>query len=99
MPTCAKRWRAGLLFARQARRSVIVGKLDESRSRHIAAPSPKIMICAVAPPVPAFFVMAARIGAEQHTTRFKTCVQFQQHARQFLAWYMKQRGVGEHAIE
>src|SRR5437762_13763769 len=57
------------------------------------------MIEAVAPAVPAFLVMAARIRAEQHTSRFESRVQFQQHARQLLAGYMKQRGVGEHAIE
>ena len=57
------------------------------------------MIRAIAPPVPAFLVMAVRVRAEQHTTRFQSCVQFQQHARQLLAGYMKQRGVGEHAIE
>src|SRR5947208_3069263 len=43
--------------------------------------------------------MAARVRAEQHATRLQTCVQVQQHARQLLAWYMKQRSVGEHAIE
>src|SRR5271167_2585636 len=43
--------------------------------------------------------MTVRICAEQHTTRFQTCVQFHQHARQLLARYMKQRGVGEYTIE
>jgi hypothetical protein len=43
--------------------------------------------------------MATRIRAEENTARFQTCFQFQQHARQLLAGYMKQRGVGEHAIE
>src|SRR5271169_440673 len=57
------------------------------------------MIHAVAPTIPAFLVMAVRVRAEQHTTRFQTCVQFQQHARQLLARYMKQRGVGEYPIE
>src|SRR5918995_3710180 len=57
------------------------------------------MIHAVAPTIPAFLVMAVRVRAEQNTTRFQTCVQFQQHARQLLAGYMKQRGVGEYAIE
>ena len=89
----------GLLFARPAGRAIIVSKLNESRSCHIAAPSFKIMIHAVAPAVPAFLVMAVRVRAEQHATRFQACMQFQQHARQLLAGYMKQRGVGEHAIE
>src|ERR1700737_3161323 len=57
------------------------------------------MIHAVAPADPTFLVMAVRVRAEQHTTRFQTRVQFQQHAQQLLAGYMKQRGVGEHAIE
>src|SRR5207237_3636626 len=73
--------------------------LDETRSRHIVAPSRKIMICTVAPAVPAFLVMAARVRAKQHTSGFQTCVQFQQHARQLLAGYMKQRGVGKYTIE
>src|SRR5262245_59666028 len=57
------------------------------------------MIRAVAPLAPAFLVMATRIRAEENTAWFQTCFQFQQHARQLLARYMKQRGVGEHAIE
>src|SRR5262245_65857738 len=57
------------------------------------------MIRAVAPLAPTFLVMATRIRAEENTAWFQTCFQFQQHARQFLARYMKQRGVGEHAIE
>src|SRR5712691_13570732 len=57
------------------------------------------MIRAVASAVPAFLVVAARVRAEQHTARFQSCAQFQQHARQLLAGHMKQRGVGEHAVE
>src|SRR5271169_5976474 len=57
------------------------------------------MIHAVAPTIPAFLVMAVRVRAEQHTTRFQTCMQFQQHARQLLTRYMKQRRVGEYTIE
>ncbi len=57
------------------------------------------MIHAVAPTVPAFLVMAVRVRTEQHTTRFQTCVQFQQHARQLLTGHMKKRGIGEYAIE
>ena len=40
-----------------------------------------------------------RVRGEQHTTRFQGGVQLQQHARQLLAGYMKQRRVGEHAVE
>src|SRR5712692_7529251 len=88
-----------LLCARQAGRAVIVGKLDEPRGRHIAAPGFKIIVRAVAATAPAFLVLAVRVRAEQHAARSQRHVQFPQHARQFLAWYMKQRGVGEHAIE
>src|SRR5712664_2806205 len=35
--------------------------------------------------------MAMRVRGEQHTTRFQGGVQFQQHARQLLAGYMKER--------
>src|SRR5712691_12726254 len=57
------------------------------------------MIRAVASAVPTFLVMAVRVRGEHHTARFEGCVQFPQHARQLLAGYMKQRGVGEHAIK
>ena len=43
--------------------------------------------------------MAMRVRGEQHTTRFQGGLQFQQHARQLLAGYMKQRRVGEYAVE
>src|SRR5580704_17556536 len=43
--------------------------------------------------------MAVRVRGEHHTARFEGCVQFPQHARQLLAGYMKQRGVGEHTIK
>src|SRR6266849_5385004 len=57
------------------------------------------MIRAVASAVPTFLVMAVWVRGEHHAARFQGCVQFQQHARQLLARYMKQRGVGEHAVE
>src|SRR5260370_21262780 len=57
------------------------------------------MIHAEEPVVPAFLVMTAWVRAEQHATWLQTRVQFQQHARQLLAGYMKKRGVGEYAIE
>src|SRR5688572_30833723 len=43
--------------------------------------------------------MAMRVRGEQHTTRFQGGVQFQQHARQLLAGHMKERRVGEYAVE
>src|SRR3989440_3632421 len=57
------------------------------------------MIHAEEPVVPAFLVMTAWVGAEQHAAWLQTRVQFQQHARQLLAGYMKKRSVGEYAIE
>src|SRR3989338_4416435 len=57
------------------------------------------MIYAIASAVPAFLVMAVRVRGEQHAARFQGCVQFPQHARQFLAGYMEQRGICEHAVE
>ena len=57
------------------------------------------MIRAVAPTIPAFLIIAVRVRVEQYATRFQACVQFQQHARQLLTGHMKQRGVGEYAIE
>ena len=54
---------------------------------------------AIAPTGPAFFIIATGVRAEQHAARFQSGVQFQQNARQFLPRDMKQRGVGEHAIE
>ncbi len=59
----------------------------------------KVVKYAVTPLVPAFLVIAAGVRAEQHPTRFQCRAQFQQHARQLLARYMKQRGVGEYAVE
>ena len=74
-------------------------KLNESRRRCITAPSIKIVIDAVPPAIPAFLITAMRVRTEQHTTRLQTCMQFQQHTRQLLARYMKQRGIGEYAVK
>src|SRR5271156_1523230 len=65
----------------------------------MTAPRFKIVKHTIAPAVPAFLIIATRVRAEQHATRFQSGVQFQQHARQFLPRDMKQRGVGEHTIE
>src|SRR5437867_12880608 len=81
----------GLSFARQAIRAVIVAQLDEPGDRHIAAPSVKIMIRAVAPLALAFLVMATRLRAEENTVRFQTCVQFQRYGRELLAVYLRPR--------
>ena len=57
------------------------------------------MIDAVAPVIPAFLTLAVRVRAEQNAARFEGRVQLQKHAGQFLAGYMKERSVGEYAIE
>ena len=43
--------------------------------------------------------MAMRVGGEQDAARLQGGVQLQQHARQRLAGDMKQRRVGEYAVE
>src|SRR3954466_15435025 len=43
--------------------------------------------------------MAMRVGREQHTTRLERGVQLQQHAGQLVAGNMKERRVGEYAVE
>jgi hypothetical protein len=53
----------------------------------------------VAPVVPAFLVVAARIGAEKHATGLQGRVQLAQHPREFLAGHVEQDDVGEDAIE
>src|SRR6185503_2071621 len=53
----------------------------------------------VASAVPAFFVVAVRVGREQHPARLQRGVQLPQHARQLLAGDMKERRVGEDAVE
>src|SRR5208337_4068576 len=88
-----------LLFAWRAVRAVIMRQLNESGRGHVAAPRLEIVKHTVAPATPAFLVVAARVRAEQHATRFQSRVQFEQYARQFLPRDVKQRGVGEHAIE
>ena len=87
------------MLAGQPDWAVIVSKLNKPRSQHIATPGFEIIKRTVASPVPAFLVVAVRVRAEHHPTPFQSCAQFQQYAWQFLAGYMKQRGVGEHAIE
>src|SRR6185295_10346431 len=72
----------GLLLAWQARRPVVVFELGETRLPEIAAPRLQVVVGAIASTVPAFLVVAARIGAEQHAPGLQARVQFTQHARQ-----------------
>src|SRR5712692_5557407 len=89
----------GLLLARQAGGSVVVVELDEPCGRQVAAPGSEVMVRAVAPAVPAFLVMAARVRAEQHPARLERGAQLRQYSRQFLARNVKQRRIGENAVE
>src|SRR5260370_12352051 len=57
------------------------------------------MVPPLAPAAPAFVVVAARVGGEQHPTRFQAGIELPQYARQFLGRHMKQRGIGEYAVE
>jgi hypothetical protein len=76
-----------------------VGELSKPGRGQIAASQFKVPKCAVTPLLPAFLIKAAWVRAEQHAIRFQSRAQFQQHAWQLLAWDVKQRGVGEYAIE
>jgi hypothetical protein len=80
----------GLLVARQAFRAVIVAQRHEAGSNDIAFPGRVIVETAVARAVPALFVMAARIRAEQHTARLQRRAQRLQHVRQQLARHVEQ---------
>ena len=73
--------------------------LLESRAGQVLAPRREIVIRPVATAIPAFLVLPAGIGAEQHAARLERRVQFAEHARQFLGRHVEQRGVGEHAVE
>ena len=57
------------------------------------------MIGTVAAMIPAFFVSPVRVGTEQHAAGLQCGTQLPQHARQLLGRNMKQRGVGEYAVE
>src|ERR1700689_3229904 len=75
----------GLLLARQSRRTIVVLEFGEVRGRKIAAPGRQIVIGTVTSSVPALLVLAAWIGAEQHTAWAQRVVQLLQDPRQHLA--------------
>ena len=54
--------------------------LDESRSGNVRAPSVQIVVHAVAAAIPAFLVIAARVGAEEDAVRLQGRVQLAIHA-------------------
>src|SRR5476649_2749596 len=95
-PDAGQPW---LLFARQAGRPIVVADGVEAGVGHVARPAVVIMVAAVAWAVPAFAIVAARVGAEQHAAVFQRRVQGQQHGRQRHARHVEQRGVGVDAVE
>src|SRR5690606_34183063 len=74
----------GLLLARQPGGPVIVLQLAEAGGGQQRAPRGQVVVGAVAAAVPAFLVVAARIGAEQRAARPQCGAQLAKHARQFL---------------
>src|SRR5258705_4814656 len=88
-----------LLIARQTDRLIVVVQLDDAGCRHEAPPRLERVVHTVAVVVPPFLVIAARIGAHQHATRFQRRMELGQYARQFLTGNVLERGVREHAVE
>src|SRR5687768_5963790 len=66
----------GLLVAGKAGGTVVVLELLEAGGGEVGAPGLEVVPGAVAAGVPAFLVVAARIGAEEHAPRFQRRVQF-----------------------
>lgn len=76
-----------------------MGNFDKLGSGDIGPPRFNIMICAITPVIPIFFVILARVGTEQHATRFQCVAQFLQHTGQLTDGNMKQRSISEYAVE
>ena len=74
-----------LLFDWQTGWTIKMHQLDKTRRCHIAAPAVKIMVGAVAVPVPALVVVAPWVGAEQNALGFERGVQLRQDTGQRLA--------------
>src|SRR4029077_17847048 len=88
-----------LLVARQARRTMIVGNLDEAGGGRIIAPSLVIEIAAVTLVAQAFLVASSGVRGEQDAPGLEAPGKLDKHPGKFLAWDVEQRGVGEDAIE
>ncbi len=74
-------------------------EFDEAGVGQVRAPALKIVIGAVTLAVPAFDVVAARVGAKENAVGFEGRMQLAQYARQFRARYVEQRSVGKNAAE
>ena len=73
--------------------------LLESRSEHEAAPAFPIVINAETPPIPAFFVVASRIGRKENPARHQRSEQLLQNTRQIAQRNMKEAGIRKDSIE
>src|SRR5690606_41756055 len=89
----------GLLFARQRAGPVIVFQLAEAGGLQARAPAFEVVVAAIARAVPAFAVVAPRVGTEQHAAWFQAVVQLAEYLGQLLVRDMEQAGIGEDAVE
>src|SRR5262249_21736751 len=89
----------GLLLVRQAGGPIVMLDFLETRAREEALPLRQVVIGAIAAAKPAFLILAAGIGREQHTARAKRGMELLQDPGQFAAGNVKQGGVGEEAVK
>src|SRR5260370_5606627 len=73
-------------------------QVEKSGGFEIAAPGGQVVEAGVSARGPAFFVVAVRVGAEQHATLLETGAQLAEHARKLLAGNVEQRRVGEDPV-
>ena len=76
-----------------------MGDFCESRGEQMFSPCFPVIIAAVALFAPALFVIATGIGAKQNTVGFERQPKLFENSRQFLAWHVKERCIGEDAVE
>ena len=74
-------------------------EFDEACRGQVVTPVRKVVEDTVTLAVPALKVVAARVGAKEHTAGLERGVQLAQHARQLAARHVEQRGVGEDPAE
>lgn len=71
----------------------------EPGGSHQRTPAFEVVVSAIALPIPCLFVVATRVRAEKYAAGFECAMQFAKHTRQFLRWNVKERGIGEYAVE
>src|SRR5256885_15508715 len=76
-----------------------MGQLHEASTGDQTTPRFPAVVGAIAFAVPAFLIVAAWIGTEEHAARLECGMQVAQHTWQLLARDMKQRSIGEDAVE